>query len=385
MYHVAMWASEGPVWAFFLQSLNEKVTMSSSQRFGYSRRSLCEVDLEDPLLSDPSSSHDEEDDDNEDDNVVLAHQKRVLHLRLVAALAWSALSLVSIGGTAWWQHVSHQRALHRTWDRTVRVLEESVETVDDLRPESVRLEDHRRLQMHHSDSLLEGVVYTLENQVYQIQGNGTIAPSHVHKHFRYLRVDWSLDNVTIVLYPSYTWQKLQVTPPEGVQWYHLVVLVTVVSVLFALYDRKVQERQQVLLEHTLQSNAIVSSLFPEQFRARLFDQQETNVDPLRTISQHHPHHQNDPIDPNASFTANSGDDLVLFQPTKTRLKSFLHSGTSDNNQPLADLFPHCTVLFADISGFTAWSSLRDPGQVFLLLEVRILVLPKKKNSMAVSL
>jgi class 3 adenylate cyclase len=31
-------------------------------------------------------------------------------------------------------------------------------------------------------------------------------------------------------------------------------------------------------------------------------------------------------------------------------------------------FPHCTVLFADISGFTAWSSLRDPAQVFTLLE-----------------
>ena len=34
----------------------------------------------------------------------------------------------------------------------------------------------------------------------------------------------------------------------------------------------------------------------------------------------------------------------------------------------SDLFPHCTVLFADIAGFTAWSSLRDPAQVFTLLE-----------------
>jgi class 3 adenylate cyclase len=34
----------------------------------------------------------------------------------------------------------------------------------------------------------------------------------------------------------------------------------------------------------------------------------------------------------------------------------------------ADLFPHTTVLFADISGFTAWSSVREPAQVFTLLE-----------------
>lgn len=32
------------------------------------------------------------------------------------------------------------------------------------------------------------------------------------------------------------------------------------------------------------------------------------------------------------------------------------------------MFPHTTVLFADISGFTAWSSVREPSQVFTLLE-----------------
>jgi hypothetical protein len=48
--------------------------------------------------------------------------------------------------------------------------------------------------------------------------------------------------------------------------------------------------------------------------------------------------------------------------------------TSNNNRylfgskPIADLFPRATVLFADISGFTAWSSTREPTQVFTLLE-----------------
>jgi class 3 adenylate cyclase len=36
--------------------------------------------------------------------------------------------------------------------------------------------------------------------------------------------------------------------------------------------------------------------------------------------------------------------------------------------PIADLVPHATVLFADISGFTAWSSTREPAQVFILLQ-----------------
>jgi class 3 adenylate cyclase len=36
--------------------------------------------------------------------------------------------------------------------------------------------------------------------------------------------------------------------------------------------------------------------------------------------------------------------------------------------PRIDLFPETTIMFADIAGFTAWSSAREPSQVFTLLE-----------------
>ena len=36
--------------------------------------------------------------------------------------------------------------------------------------------------------------------------------------------------------------------------------------------------------------------------------------------------------------------------------------------PIADLHPNATVLFADIAHFMAWSSVREPSQVFMLLE-----------------
>lgn len=47
-----------------------------------------------------------------------------------------------------------------------------------------------------------------------------------------------------------------------------------------------------------------------------------------------------------------------------------HATTPENeaDSPIADLFSNCTVLFADIQGFTSWSSERSPGQVFVLLE-----------------
>jgi len=54
-----------------------------------------------------------------------------------------------------------------------------------------------------------------------------------------------------------------------------------------------------------------------------------------------------------------------------RLKSYLRGGNNEKDlglSPIADLFPHSTVLFADIAGFTAWSSTREPAQVFILLQ-----------------
>jgi Adenylate and Guanylate cyclase catalytic domain len=75
---------------------------------------------------------------------------------------------------------------------------------------------------------------------------------------------------------------------------------------------------------------------------------------------------------------------LLMAPSKFLLKSYLNDNIQSSpidtyrteksdeeslhGKPIADLFPSCTVLFADISGFTAWSSEREPEQVFKLLQ-----------------
>ena len=105
-------------------------------------------------------------------------------------------------------------------------------------------------------------------------------------------------------------------------------------------------RQQKVMKTAVQSTTIVSSLFPSNVRDRLLD---------------------------ANGNSRANDDNVgksMFQPTKTRLKTFLNDGepSNDSSKPIADLFTDTTVLFADIAGFTAWSSVREPTQVFTLLE-----------------
>jgi hypothetical protein len=62
--------------------------------------------------------------------------------------------------------------------------------------------------------------------------------------------------------------------------------------------------------------------------------------------------------------------LFMNQST-ARLKSFLsvcEDSSSVDFKPIADMFPHTTVLFADICGFTSWSSQREPEKVFTLLQ-----------------
>jgi hypothetical protein len=67
------------------------------------------------------------------------------------------------------------------------------------------------------------------------------------------------------------------------------------------------------------------------------------------------------------------DNKNMLLSGKSRLQNFLSDEGSDfghnsSSQPIADLFPFCTVFFGDIAGFTAYSSTREPSQVFVLLE-----------------
>jgi Adenylate and Guanylate cyclase catalytic domain len=67
-----------------------------------------------------------------------------------------------------------------------------------------------------------------------------------------------------------------------------------------------------------------------------------------------------------------GGNRSMVSANESCLRSFLNDGgiggLDDSDQPIADLFPECTVFFADIAGFTAWSATREPAQVFILLQ-----------------
>jgi class 3 adenylate cyclase len=145
----------------------------------------------------------------------------------------------------------------------------------------------------------------------------------------------------MIAWVSSVWKKLCLRP-----CFYLTVVVLVCMLLFTVPT--VERRQKKVMKSAVRTNDIVSSLFPSNVRDRLFPSEQDGD------QQKNKHEQN-----------------------KLRIKNFLSDGKSvdarskeeeKDRGPIADLFPNCTVLFSDIAGFTAWSSVREPSQVFTLLE-----------------
>ena len=125
--------------------------------------------------------------------------------------------------------------------------------------------------------------------------------------------------------------------------------------MFFVYDRLVERRQTLVLRKAVQSTAIVSSLFPKTVRDRLMNASLMAGDEgdARTIS---------------AFRDRLRSRNSSAAPQVQKMQEMTKLADDDFGETIADLFPNCTVLFADIAGFTAWSSTREPSQVFTLLQ-----------------
>jgi len=118
-------------------------------------------------------------------------------------------------------------------------------------------------------------------------------------------------------------------------------------ILFLFYDGYVRIKQEQVVGHAERSQALVSSLFPGKVARLLFETNSRRDAPSALDQSNHSAH-------------------LLNFITKSERRAA--SGANSEERPIAELFPEATVMFADIAGFTAWSSIREPTQVFQLLE-----------------
>jgi class 3 adenylate cyclase len=185
---------------------------------------------------------------------------------------------------------------------------------------------------------------------YQVQGPNVayVGAGDLHDpDFEHLEVIGSFDGddeasaygvgdcfFTFSIYPTVEYYESLHTKNPFFFTFVVVFVFVLTSMVFVVYDCFVQDRQNKVLMSAQQSNAIVSSLFPAEVRDRLMGDNDTD-NPLHAVSTAH------------------GED---------------HISNLLTTRPIADLFPSTTVMFGDISGFTAWASVREPSQVFTLLE-----------------
>jgi len=137
-------------------------------------------------------------------------------------------------------------------------------------------------------------------------------------------------NYTLRVYPSKEYERFFVTE-------RVIAGVFVVAIsLFLLYDYCVQRRQRIVLDRAVRATAVVSSLYPAGIRERIINEQQSG------------------------------------KPSEAKRKdAFLASAVQESGKdasPLATKYSDCTVYFADLAGFTRWSSTRQPEHVFQLLE-----------------
>jgi hypothetical protein len=178
----------------------------------------------------------------------------------------------------------------------------------------------------------------------------------------------------LCIYPTQSFEDAYMTRLPAVYTTVAAFVFVFVLIMFFIYDKLIERRQERTAEPAQRCRRVVNSLFPLAFRSRILTKEESI--PSVPEARDRPSMQGKW----SSFKrrlSNDGPSSRVVEPAKTRLRTFLSDNEKRDfaemeeykyDEPIADLFPETTIMFADISGFTAWSSEREPSQVFYLLE-----------------
>eukprot|EP00980_Cylindrotheca_fusiformis_P000969 scaffold265_cov131-Cylindrotheca_fusiformis.AAC.4 len=144
--------------------------------------------------------------------------------------------------------------------------------------------------------------------------------------------------LSLHVYPSGTLEKRFETHNRAIYTSVVVVIFSFTVLVFLLYDFVVGRLQRKVMDRINKQDMIVANVFPSAIRDRLYQAQGNALEQNQMASE------------------------------STEVAGFASDRGEMGAAPLADLFPNTSIVFADMAGFTAWSSAREPQQVFILLE-----------------
>ena len=180
------------------------------------------------------------------------------------------------------------------------------------------------------------------------------------------------------VYPSGEFRDAYMTNKPAIYTIGAVMVILVAIVAFLAYDCVVERRNRIVMKTAVENKAVVASLFPSAVRERLFMKGNEKEDRKKVLERGVSSARLTLGGTTVSGKENwdtkgsKGALGLLSESAPLRIKNFLNDSLEPakmpGEKPIADLFPNCTVFFADIAGFTAWSSQREPTHVFQLLQ-----------------
>jgi hypothetical protein len=183
-----------------------------------------------------------------------------------------------------------------------------------------------------SDSCGNDMTYELNGPVSTFLANEDLHDKHFHRFMRsvplaqYKTIVEGMCVHELKIYPFASFRASYETNKPAVYTSVIVLAFCVTAILLIVYDRMVTRRQEKTMHSAIRTSNLVSSMFPENVRDRLM---EAALEEGK----------------NAALDGKGGPSSGV-GAYKTR--------------PIADFFPEATIMFADMSGFTAWASTREP-------------------------
>lgn len=157
---------------------------------------------------------------------------------------------------------------------------------------------------------------------------------------------------TVTVYPTQGFKNVYLTDAAWVYSASVIFVFFVAASVFAFYDQALHQRQEKVLASARKTSAIVAELFPKNVQKRIIEEREQKINQQLHASR-------------ASLAP------------KSELKHLIGGRDGENQngggnmenykgKPIADLFPECTIMFADVS---MQSSARICSQVHFLILV----------------
>jgi hypothetical protein len=184
-----------------------------------------------------------------------------------------------------------------------------------------------------SDSCGTDITYELNGPESTFLGNADLHDKRFDKFMRSAQLE-AYETIVegmcvheLKVYPSATLRASYDTNHPAIYTSVVALAFVVTALLLIIYDRMITRRQEKTMDSAIRTSNLVASMFPENVRDRLME------DVLQDEGK-------------TSILDGKGNPSSVVGGLKTR--------------PIADFFPEVTIMFADISGFTAWASTREP-------------------------